>query len=316
MTTAIKDADKVSDVHDNPPWYARNPDGKIILGAVPDRLLCYPELQRRGIVLREPMKPGVAFRSFAIDDGPPNRGFVVKVLDLDTEELEIYERLLNHLNSPQNHTIPCEIVRSGHPMLIMPLLTRIELMIAGRGSSLSGLLDIFYQLIEGLAYLHQHSIAHMDLCPGNVAGALEPQSDFHASLKFWQVYIYDFDTSLQFAHGPGRQHAITLPESQIPPPSGLTYFDPYSWDVYCLGHLLDELMDHYVALHTKSPPWLLRRYARWLIGNERGCTSVCRCRPTAKGALRVMSAMRSVASLLEWCSSLCETISHTLFPNH
>ena len=91
---------------------------------------------------------GVAFRSFAIDDGPPNRGFVVKVLDLDTQELEIYERLFDHLDSPQNHTIPCEIVRSGHPMLIMPLLTRIELMIAGRGSSLSGLLDIFYQLIE------------------------------------------------------------------------------------------------------------------------------------------------------------------------
>ncbi|KAI0330092.1 hypothetical protein GY45DRAFT_1251577 [Cubamyces sp. BRFM 1775] len=304
----MKDADKPSDVDDNPPWYATTPDGDIIFGAVPDRLLCHPELQRRGIVLREPMKPGVAFRSFAIDDGPPNRGFVVKVLDLNTQELEIYERLLDHLDSPQNHTIPCEIVRNGHPMLIMPLLSRIEHMIAKRGSSLSGLLDIFYQIIEGVTYLHKHNIAHMDLCRGNVAGALKPQSDFHASLQLWRVYIYDFDTSLQFVHGPGRQHAITLPESQTPPPNGLTYFDPYSWDVYCLGHLLDDLMDQYVLWHKTSPPWLLRRYARWLIGNERGCRSVCRCRPTAQTALRVMAAIRLIFSVLRWYSTLRETI--------
>ncbi|KAI0330101.1 hypothetical protein GY45DRAFT_1303599 [Cubamyces sp. BRFM 1775] len=315
MITAMKDADKPSDVHDNPPWYATTPDGDVILGAVPDRLLCHPELQRRGIVLRQSMKPGVAFRSFATDDGPLDRGFVVKVLDLNTQELEIYERLLDHLDSPQNHTIPCEIVRNGHPMLIMPLLSPIELMIVGRCSSLSGLLDIFYQIIEGVTYLHKHNIAHMDLCPANVAGALKPHSDFHASLQLWRVYIYDFDTSLQFARGPGRQHAITLPESQTPPPNGLTYFDPYSWDVYCLGHLLDQLMNYCVTLHATSPPWLLRRYAQWLIGNERGCSSVCRCRPTAKRALRVMSAIRSVASLVEWCSSLYEMISHTLFPN-
>ena len=91
---------------------------------------------------------GVAFRSFATDDGPLDRGFAVKVLDLDTQELEIYERLLDHLDSPQNHTIPCEIVRNGHPMLIMPLLSRIEYVIVERCSSLSGLLDIFYQIIE------------------------------------------------------------------------------------------------------------------------------------------------------------------------
>ncbi|KAH9896630.1 hypothetical protein C8Q73DRAFT_788965 [Cubamyces lactineus] len=241
----MEDAEKASDIHDNPPWYARHANGTVNFGGVPDRLLNHPELQRRGIVLRDSSKPGVVFRSFATDDGLPNRGFVVKVLDLETEELEIYERLLDDLSSPQNHTIPCEIVRSGHPMLIMPMLSRIDVVIGRRCSSsrLNGLLDIFYQIIEGVTYLHKNNIAHMDLCPGNVGGALASQSDYHASLQLGRVYIYDFNTSRQFTRGPGYQHAITLPETQIPPPNGLTYFDPYSWDVYCLGHLLDELMD-------------------------------------------------------------------------
>ncbi|KAJ8481351.1 hypothetical protein ONZ51_g6048 [Trametes cubensis] len=236
----MKDAEEV---HDNPPWYARYPNGDINCGGVPDRLLNHPELQRRGIVLRDPSKPGVVFRSFATDDGPHNQGFVVKVLDLDTQELEIYERLLDHVSSPQNHTIPSEIVRSGHPMLIMPMLSRIDMVIYQQCSSLSGLADVFYQLIEGVNYLHKHNIAHMDLCPGNVGGALAPQSDYHASLQLGRIYIYDFNTSRQFTRGPGYQHAITLPETQVSPPNGLTHFDPYSWDVYCLGHLMNELMD-------------------------------------------------------------------------
>ncbi|KAI0658963.1 hypothetical protein C8Q70DRAFT_1154863 [Cubamyces menziesii] len=250
---------------------------------------------------------GVVFRSFATDDGPPNRGFVVKVLDLNTQELEIYERLLDHVGSPQNHTIPCEIVRSGHPMLIMPMLSCIDMVMCQWSLSLSGLVDIFYQLVEGVNYLHKHNIVHMDLCPGNVGGALAPQSDYHASLQLDRIYIYDFNTSRQFARGPGYQHAITLPETQVSPPNGLTHFDPYSWDVYCLGHLMNELMDIYAEDHP-SPPWLLRRYARWLIGHERGCQSACCCRPTVQNALRMMSVVRLSISVLQWYSTLYKTI--------
>ena len=53
-TIAMKDAEEV---HDNPPWFARHPNGKINCGGVPDRLLNHPELQRRGIVLRDSSKP-------------------------------------------------------------------------------------------------------------------------------------------------------------------------------------------------------------------------------------------------------------------
>ncbi|KAH9896632.1 hypothetical protein C8Q73DRAFT_686338 [Cubamyces lactineus] len=306
----MKDTGVVSETHDNPPWYARNPDGSIHCSGVPDRLVDHPELLRRGIVLDDSLKPGVVFRSIAKDDGPAGRGFVVKILDLADEELEIYERLLGCLSSPQNHTIPCEIVRNGHPMLIMPMLSRIDLTTRRQCNRLSDLLDIFHQLTEGVAFLHKHHIVHMDLCLGNVGGALSTPASYHPSLQLGRIYIYDFNTSRQFTHGPGDQHAITLPESQTSPPNGITRFDPYSWDVYCLGHLLDELMDIY-AERKPSPPWLLRWYARWLIGDERGCRAVCRCRPTAQTALRIMSLICWTLSTLEWCSTLYRKISYT-----
>ncbi|KAI0658941.1 hypothetical protein C8Q70DRAFT_916692 [Cubamyces menziesii] len=299
------------ETQDNPPWYARDSDGSILYSGVPDRLAGHPELARRGIVLDYALKPGVVFESLAKDEGPGDRGFVVKVLDLEDEELEIYERLLSRLDSPQNHTIPCEIVRNGHPMLIMPMLSRMDLVIRRWCKSFGDLADTFYQLVEGVTFLHKHHIVHMDLCFGNVGAALTSPASYHAALQLGRIYIYDFNTSRQFTHGPNSQPAITLPETQTPPPNDLTHFDPYSWDVYCLGVLLNESMDLY-AERKPSPPWLLRWYARWLIGNERGCRAVCRCRPTAQTALRVMSVIRWAVYALERCSTVYQTISSAL----
>lgn len=38
--------------------------------------------------------------------------------------------------------------------------------------------------------------------------------------------------------------------------------------------------------------WIQKKLIEWLIGDERGCTGVCRCRPTARTALRVLIILR------------------------
>ncbi|KAI0655868.1 hypothetical protein C8Q70DRAFT_1122401 [Cubamyces menziesii] len=220
-----------------PPWIAYNPDGSMHMGGVPDRLLHHPEMLRRGIKLAGAMSPGVVFRSIPTEDPQ----FVVKVVDLDTEELPIYERLLRESKAPRNHTIPCEIYREGHPLLIMPYLLPLDSFVLRKCHSLRRLLQIFQELAEGVEFLHQQHIAHLDICPNNIVASLREHLSAHpnSGLVPERTYIIDFDTSRQLPLGPGDQHAITLPPTQLPPPNDLTYFDPYSWDIYCLGQVYE-----------------------------------------------------------------------------
>lgn len=58
----------------------------------------------------------------------------------------------------------------------------------------------------------------------------------------------------------------------------------------------------FTFLEEPDYPWIPRRYAQWLVGNERGCTSVCRCRPTARRARQVLSVLRWLVYILELVS--------------
>ena len=40
-----------------PPWYVKDEHGRIDALAIPERLRTHPEIQRRGIVLSDPLKP-------------------------------------------------------------------------------------------------------------------------------------------------------------------------------------------------------------------------------------------------------------------
>ena len=44
----------------------------------------------------------------------------------------------------------------------------------------------------------------------------------------------------------------------------------------------------------RPQPWILRRYAAWLLGHEQGCPAVCRCRPTVRGALVVITLIARI----------------------
>ncbi|KAI0325206.1 hypothetical protein GY45DRAFT_1330626 [Cubamyces sp. BRFM 1775] len=283
-----------------PPWEAYNPDGSIHMGGVPDRLLDHPEMQRRGITLGYAMHPGFVFASVPAE----GQQFVVKVLDLNTEELSIYERLLQ-ADKPRNHTIPCDIYREGHPLLIMPLLIPLRSLVFRKCLTLRRLLHIFEELAEGVEFLHEQHIAHLDICPNNVLAALDEHVSEHPNrgLACERTYIIDFDTSRQLALGPGDQHAITLPPTQVPPPDDLTCFDPYSWDIYCLGRVY-EMAIRAFSSRNKYSPRLARWCARWLMGEERGCRTVCRCRPTARTVRYVLSVLRLVAPAVEVCERL------------
>ncbi|OSD00622.1 hypothetical protein PYCCODRAFT_1469275 [Trametes coccinea BRFM310] len=287
-----------------PPWLAFNSDGSIHLSGVPERIIRHPGLKKRGITLADALKPGVIFRSVT-------ESVVVKVLDLNREELQIYERLIPDLAVPENHIVPCEIDRLDHPLLIMPTLRNMFINVHTNHTPHSTLLHMFHDLVEGIEYLHRHNIAHMDICYDNAMIAMPQDVAIHPELTPGRVYLIDFDSARQFKLRPGVQPAITLPETQADAPDGLTYFDPYSWDVYCLGKLFEYITDFWCEDYNQVP-WIIRRYIQWLIGEERGCHEVCRCRPTAKTARRVLAAICAIWSTLDTLHTVFSTISSLL----
>ncbi|KAL1939036.1 hypothetical protein VTO73DRAFT_10296 [Trametes versicolor] len=276
----------------NPPWYTFFPNGGMNPAGVPDRLLRHPELQERGMIPYAAIKPGVVFCTRDLSDNTPRDPIqVIKVLDTNGEELPIYEHLLRELHRPNNHTVPSEISSVGHPLLIMPFIGYLRHM-HGLNWSPRKLVEFLFQFVEGLEYLHSLHIVHMDICPQNVLAGLARNVKVHKNIVAHRVYIIDFDISRRFKLGPGVQSAITLPDTQISPPNGLRHFDPYSCDVYCMGLTMQSVMRFTYRDSTVQPYWPARKFVQWLIGDERGCTSVCRCRPTARTALRVLVILR------------------------
>ncbi|KAI0768318.1 hypothetical protein BD413DRAFT_696126 [Trametes elegans] len=269
----------------NPPWFVYDPTtGRVKLIEVPEQLRTHPEVQRRGLELTDPLKPGFVYVTSFIK----HPQYAVKILTLETEEKAIYERLLQDLDDPTSHTLPCEVTTDGHPLLIMPC-ARGHFSLPRWEITLHRTLSLFLQLVEGVEYLHRQNIAHLDLCDGNVVGARLEDAENHACLVSRKLYIIDFDTSMQLDAGPGEQPALTLPPTQVRPPNNLKYFDPYSWDVYCLGNMMNNMLE---VDYFGRPPAIARRYAEWLMGEERGCENVCRCRPTARRARQVLAVVR------------------------
>ncbi|KAI0672537.1 hypothetical protein C8Q78DRAFT_971657 [Trametes maxima] len=278
---------------ENPPWYSKDPvTGKINVLSVPERLRTHPDLLRRGIILTDFVKPGIVYKTSTVQQPQ----YVVKILSTDTEELGIYKRLTPLIPSPSNHTVPSELSQCGHPLLIMPylwgpIILRRRPDIKPITTTLHEMLGLFVQLVEGVEFLHRQHIAHMDLCTGNILVAGPDDAKAHPRLVSEKLYIVDFGSSQQLKLGPGVQGAIVLPPSQQDPPNGIKHFDPYSWDVYCLGHVLRDIM-HMNYDEPHSP--LARLLTQWLISKERGCTGICRCRPSARAALVVLKALRLI----------------------
>ncbi|KAI0349867.1 hypothetical protein OH77DRAFT_1431613 [Trametes cingulata] len=276
----------------DPPWFATDPEtGEIIIEEVPERLATHPDLQRRGIVPADPLKLGFVYTT------PPysRPRYAIKILNSKTEELLIYKRLLRLSPASPNHTIPCELSQSGHPLLIMPLLDDVIGLRPTRPWTLHEMLSLFLQVVEGVEFLHRLHIVHMDLCPSNVLAAGLHHVEGHKDLVAGKVYIIDFDSARQLSLGPGKQPAVKLPPTQIDPPHGLRHFDPYSWDVYCAAHVLEDIIRVNKAEHSAG---IARRYVQWLMGNERGCLDVCHCRPTARKAREVLVTLRLIVYVL------------------
>jgi serine/threonine protein kinase len=110
---------------------------------------------------------------------------VFKVVDGDTHELEIL-KYLNEIKEAANHAIELHGVVDVTVATVIALPWRLPLNMYFNPSSPPKSAALFpEQFLEGVAFLHAHKVAHLDLKPGNVV-IEHPQ----------RLIIIDFDLSI------------------------------------------------------------------------------------------------------------------------
>jgi serine/threonine protein kinase len=112
---------------------------------------------------------------------------VVKLLRPGSNELLILQHL-HSIKSPDNHTIPLlttfEFDVDVGTFILLPEATPLVLGFTF-GKFCNNVVDFSRQLIEGIAFLHRHNIAHMDIKPSNIV-VLQSR-----------LFIIDFDISVR-----------------------------------------------------------------------------------------------------------------------
>ncbi|KZT41051.1 hypothetical protein SISSUDRAFT_1043352 [Sistotremastrum suecicum HHB10207 ss-3] len=268
-----------------------------VLGGIEKRWASYqPWLKTIGYSLRRRYQPGwkaswltsgiperesedslvLNFRALVLDairdsDG---RRVALKLVPTRTKELPIWQYLNSpeRASDPRNHTVPLLAVHplpdtDEHVLAVMPLLLYYDTL---RFETLGELLSCLYHLVQGLAFLHEHNIAHLDMCdqntmldPGSGQTGLFPKgfhpvralcyvpnpksprvasNDPHSCRTLAQVnyYIIDFGESVQFESFEAREyitgatgHDLDVPEFATNDP-----YDPFPLDIRATGDML------------------------------------------------------------------------------
>ena len=115
---------------------------------------------------------------------------VAKLIRKDSNEVKLLKELLSR-KSRHNHVIPLLDTIESHlgPIIILPRATSLPTWLASHNSSQDRdkeeFTSICRQLVEGIAFIHRHRIAHLDIKPSNLVYAPG------------RLYIIDFDLAMR-----------------------------------------------------------------------------------------------------------------------
>jgi len=115
--------------------------------------------------------------------------FVVLKTIADTNERQLLQ-YLRDIKEQSNHTIPLLDVIDlsvGKTIIALPWKSPLDEVLQLRGRP-DNVVSLCLQFIEGVAFLHQHKVAHCDLKPGNVVVDTISESE-----TLPRLFIIDFD---------------------------------------------------------------------------------------------------------------------------
>ncbi|EJD47838.1 hypothetical protein AURDEDRAFT_163298 [Auricularia subglabra TFB-10046 SS5] len=223
---------------------------------------------------------------------------VMKLLNTDKDQFSVpqmqYFSTDSRRTDPRNHCVPLLELLSldddpSSVILVQPRLVPWDIWPFKR---VDEVVEFLSQIFEGIAYLHEHHMVHLDASWGNIMMDglhlfLEPNHPSspetkasgrgdarhiarHQSKQPVKYYFIAFDQSVRFPD-PATSYPVrrtrgqdtTLPEDWLPDP-----YDPFKADIYCLGNfILVHLLNAYTNVEFIRPlsEWMMRKSA---FGNE------------------------------------------------
>ena len=161
---------------------------------------------------------------------------------------------LTEIESPSNHTI------SGVRFWPVEGGTVISMPVAGGWlTSLSKpdeqLWSVALQLVEAVAFMHEHNVAHMDLKPQNVIIPAEGG----------RLSIIDFTFSIRVGDPDARYSGVVGTEGYIAPEVQEGEYKPMVADLWSCGRTLDELC---ACCRPSEDQTMLLEIARQLLNRD------------------------------------------------
>ncbi|KAH7882631.1 kinase-like domain-containing protein [Phlebopus sp. FC_14] len=264
----------------------------------------YDDLKEHGYTLRPRYRPGwQPFKSLDISevirredgifqtnpyclDATRADGTPVFIKQVDRRKHPTEAEIAQFLSSPSllsdshNHTIPVldSFPHKKNPeiqYLVMPLLRPVFPIDEPPFTTIKETIDFVDQTLEGLAFMHEHNVAHRDCSAQNImmdASDLYPNG-WHPMApwltrdgKYWSTphknrcdlniryFFIDFGLSTRFA--PGEDHLVVGAKGAAPAPelSLEIPYNPFKLDVYLLGKVFQEhICEAYVDLPFLEP---------------------------------------------------------------
>lgn len=78
-----------------------------------------------------------------------------------------------------------------------------------------------------------------------------------------RLYIIDFEMARHLPLGPRAQGPVQLTGALIQAPLGVSRFDPYAWDMYCVGVLFDEVLEVSDVIKGQMQLLTSRAHSHW-----------------------------------------------------
>jgi len=166
-------------------------------------------------------------------DSQHGKSVIVKLTD--KHEVEVLRRLHANQSTKPTRIIPLMDVLDGR-LMVLPLRTPLRhfLVFDIRGDDIE---QLALQFLEGVAYLQQSSIAHLDLKPDNIVVRRDPQS------KKVDLSIIDFNIAVYADTEPTISGETGTRGWRAPEVTARKPYDPLLADRWSCGRVLEYLTE-------------------------------------------------------------------------